>query len=48
MLRQIIEIARNIGLKEMQLSCERDNIPSVKTITKNREYIKEALIIMEI
>ena len=35
MLRQIIDIARNIGLTEMQLSCERDNIPSVKTITKN-------------
>jgi len=35
MLKQVIEIARQIGLKEFQLSCKKNNIPSVKTITKN-------------
>jgi len=35
MLRLVLEIARQIGLKEIQLSCKKDNIPSVKTITKN-------------
>ncbi len=35
MLRQIIELARELGLKKLQLSVERDNIPSVKTIVKN-------------
>ena len=35
MLKQIIDLARQIGLKEMQLSCVSDNEPSVKTITNN-------------
>jgi predicted acetyltransferase len=35
MLRQLLEIARKIGLNEMQLSCIKNNIPSIKTITKN-------------
>ena len=42
MLRQVIDIARNMGLKEMQLSCERDNLPSVKTITKNGAKYKRS------
>lgn len=46
MLRQIITIAKNTGLKELQLSVERDNYPSIKTIIKNggvkeREFIFE-------
>ena len=35
MLRQVMEIARRIGLGEFQLSCKKNNIASVKTITKN-------------
>jgi predicted acetyltransferase len=35
MLRQILEIAKRAGLKEFQLACKRNNIPSVKTIAKN-------------
>jgi len=35
MLKQVLEIARKIGLKEFQLSCVSDNVPSVKTIAKN-------------
>lgn len=35
MLKQVLKIAKNIGLKEFQLSCKKDNIPSVKTILKN-------------
>lgn len=35
MLRQILDIARKAGLKELHLSVEKDNIPSVKTIVKN-------------
>ena len=35
MLRQVMEIARKIGLNEIQLSCKKNNISSVKTITKN-------------
>ena len=35
MLRQVLEIARKIGLKVFQLSCVNDNVPSVKTIIKN-------------
>lgn len=49
MLRQIIIIAKNVGLKELQLSVERDNYPSIKTIIKNggvkeREFIFEGNI----
>ena len=35
MLRQILEVAKEAGMKELQLSVERDNIPSIKTITRN-------------
>ena len=35
MLKQILGIAKQNGLKYMQLSCEKDNIPSVRTIVKN-------------
>ena len=35
MLRQILIIAKQMGLQELQLSVERDNEPSVKTIVKN-------------
>ena len=35
MLRQVLIIAKQAGLHEMQLSVERDNEPSVKTIVKN-------------
>ncbi len=35
MLRQIIEVAKKAGLRELHLSVERSNEPSVKTIRKN-------------
>lgn len=35
MLNQICEKARIYGLKQLQLSVEKDNFPSVKTILKN-------------
>ena len=35
MLRQITEIARAAGMPSLQLSAERDNLPSVRTIIKN-------------
>jgi predicted acetyltransferase len=35
MLKKVIKIAQDMGLKEVQLSCETENIPSVKTIIKN-------------
>lgn len=35
MLRQVLIIAKQAGLQEMQLSVERDNEPSIKTIIKN-------------
>lgn len=35
MLRQVLIIAKQVGLQEMQLSVERDNEPSIKTIIKN-------------
>jgi len=35
MLRQVLEIAKQKGLDCIQLSCEKDNIPSVRTIAKN-------------
>lgn len=35
MLKQLLVVARNAGLKELHLSVERDNEPSVKTIIKN-------------
>ena len=35
MLHQIILHARKVGLSELNLSVERDNEPSIKTIVKN-------------
>ena len=35
MLRQIIEIAKEVGMHELYLSAEKSNVPSVKTIIKN-------------
>jgi len=35
MLKQILDIAQQMGLKEFQLSCKSSNVPSVKTITSN-------------
>ena len=35
MLRCILDIARNAGLCEIHLSVEKNNTPSIKTITKN-------------
>lgn len=35
MLRQVLEVARQVGLKELHLSVERDNVASVKTIVRN-------------
>jgi len=35
MLRQVLVVAKQVGLKQVQLSCEKDNVPSVKTIEKN-------------
>ena len=35
MLKQIKDIARKAGLPELQLSVEKNNIPSIKTIQKN-------------
>lgn len=35
MLRQVLEVAKKAGLKEVHLSVERSNAASVKTITKN-------------
>lgn len=35
MLKQVLDVARNVGLQEIHLSVERANTPSVKTIIKN-------------
>lgn len=35
MLKLLLKYAKEIGLKELHLSVERDNIPSIKTIVKN-------------
>ena len=35
MLRLLLKYAKEIGLKELHLSVERNNIPSIKTIVKN-------------
>ena len=35
MLRQVLNVARGAGLKELHLSVEKENLPSVKTIVKN-------------
>ena len=35
MLKQLLSIAKKAGLNKLHLSVERNNIPSIKTITKN-------------
>lgn len=35
MLHLLLEVARNAGLRELHLSVERDNLPSIKVITRN-------------
>lgn len=35
MLHQIISIAKKVGLSKLNISVERDNLPSIKTIVKN-------------
>ncbi|MBR1863094.1 MAG: GNAT family N-acetyltransferase, partial [Ruminococcus sp.] len=35
MLRLVIETAKGLGLEELHLSVESDNLPSVKTIVRN-------------
>lgn len=35
MLGQILEVAKQAGMKKLQLSVERNNIPSIKTIKRN-------------
>ena len=35
MLRQILEVAKRCGMDELHLSVDRDNEPSIKTITSN-------------
>lgn len=35
MLGQVIEVARKVGLAQLQLSVERTNLPSLRTIEKN-------------
>ena len=35
MLSLLLEVAKAAGLKELHLSVEKHNIPSVKTIVKN-------------
>lgn len=35
MLRQVIEVAKSVDMKQLQLSVERDNTPSIKTIVRN-------------
>ena len=42
MLRLLIKYAKEIGLTELHLSVERDNIPSIKTIVKNGGKIERS------
>ena len=35
MLRQVLEVAKKAGLKEVHISAERNNVASVRTIAKN-------------
>lgn len=44
-LRQICLIAKEYGLKQLQLSVEKDNIASIKTIEKMEELILEVLLL---
>lgn len=45
MLTQICEIAKSHGLKELQLSVEKSNLPSVKTILKNGGVYNRSFIV---
>ncbi|MBE6485995.1 MAG: GNAT family N-acetyltransferase [Methanosphaera stadtmanae] len=36
MLKEVLEIAKNYGLNELQLSSEKDNIASIRIIEKNQ------------
>lgn len=42
MLRLLLEYAKECGLKELHLSVERDNTPSVKTIIKNNGKLERS------
>ena len=42
MLRLLLKYAKEIGLKYLHLSVERDNIPSIKTIVKNGGKIERS------
>ena len=42
MVRLLLKYAKEIGLKELHLSVERDNIPSIKTIVKNGGKIERS------
>lgn len=42
MLKQLLDIARKNGLKTIQLACVKDNVPSIKTITKNGGIYKRS------
>lgn len=42
MLKQLLTVAKQAGLNELNLSVERGNIPSVKTITKNGGVYKRS------
>ena len=35
MLRQLLDVAKKTGMKELHLSVEKNNEPSVKIITRN-------------
>ena len=35
MLRQLLDVAKKAGMKELHLSVEKNNEPSVKTIIRN-------------
>ena len=42
MVRLLLKYAKEIGLKDLHLSVERDNIPSIKTIVKNGGKIERS------
>ncbi len=45
MLRLLLKYAKEIGLKDLYLSVERDNIPSIKTILKNGGKIERGFAV---
>lgn len=47
MLRLLLKYAKEIGLKELHLSVERDNVPSIKTIVKNGGKLERSFEIEE-